>query len=126
MNKKVLIVEDEEDILEVLTDKLTREKLSVSVARDGDEGLVRAFSDKPDLILLDIVMPRVNGLDMLVKLRADDWGKNVPVILLTNLSATEEKIIKAIIEYRPVFYLVKSDWKIDDVARKVKEVLGMK
>ena len=60
---------------------------------------------------------------MFKKLREDKWGKNVPVILLTNLSATDEKLIKAMVENEPAYYLVKSDWKINDVVEKVKETL---
>jgi len=123
-NKKILVVEDETDILDVLTDTFKREGAEVFRAEDGDEGLKIALAEKPDVILLDIIMPKVSGLDMLRDLRKDDWGKAVPVILLTNLSATEEKIIRSIVEYRPVFYLVKSDWKIADVVKKVKGIIG--
>ncbi|OGI69668.1 hypothetical protein A3A09_02950 [Candidatus Nomurabacteria bacterium RIFCSPLOWO2_01_FULL_42_20] len=123
--KKILIIEDETDLLEVLADRLAFEGFGPIKCKNGENGLLVAFRERPDLILLDIVMPGLDGLQVLKKLRADDWGKGVPVIILTNLSATDEKIVKSILEYRPIFYLVKSDWKIDDVVKKVKEVLGI-
>lgn len=121
-NKTILIVEDEEDLREALIDKLRREGFLPLGAKDGEEGLKLALKEHPDLILLDIVMPKMDGMTMMKKLREDNWGKNVSIILLTNLSATEE-IVTGIVEDRPFYYLVKSDWKINDVIEKVKEVL---
>lgn len=123
--KKILIVEDEQDMREALVDKLTREKFYVLEAKNGEEGLEQSFKEHPDLILLDIVMPKMDGMTMMKRLREDKWGENVPIILLTNLSA-DEKIMRGIVEDQPIFYLVKSDWKIGDVVEKVKERLGMK
>lgn len=76
----------------------------------------------PDLILLDIVMPKMDGMTMLAQLREDEWGKTARVITLTNLSDTE-KVAEAI-EHGSYEYLVKSDWKIEDVVAKVREKLG--
>ena len=122
-NKTILIVEDEQDLREALADKLTREAFTVLEAKNGKEGLDKALGEHPDLILLDIVMPEMDGMTVLRKLREDTWGKTVPVILLTNLSATEESIIEEMVKYAPSHYLVKSDWKIKDVVEKIKETL---
>jgi len=119
--RKILIVEDEAALREALVDKLTRESFNVLAAQNGEEGLEIALKEHPDLILLDIIMPKMDGMTMMKKLREDTWGKDVHIILLTNLSATEEKIIKGIVENEPSYYLVKSDWKIGDVVKKVKE-----
>lgn len=124
--KKILIVEDEQDKREALVDKLTREGFETLEAKDGVEGLESSLKEHPDLILLDIVMPKMDGMTMMKKLREDQWGGSVPIILLTNLSATDEKIIKGIVEDEPAYYLVKSDWKIKDVIQKVKETLEIK
>src|SRR5689334_6315852 len=83
---KILIVDDEKPLLEALTDKFTREKFSTFGASDGEEGLEVAKRIQPDIILLDIVMPKMDGMTMLKLLREEPWGKDVPVILLTNLS----------------------------------------
>lgn len=122
-NKTILIVEDEQDLREALADKLTREAFTVLTAKNGKVGLDSALLKHPDLILLDIVMPEMDGMTVLKKLREDVWGKTVPVILLTNLSATEENIIEEMVKYAPSHYLVKSDWKISDVVEKIRETL---
>src|SRR3989344_7557831 len=112
--KKILIVEDEDMIRKPYADELQDEGFSVVTAANGQEGLKVALQEKPDLILLDIVMPVMSGMDMMKKLREDNWGKKVPIILLTNLSANEN-IIKGVIKDEPLYFLVKSDWSMKDV-----------
>jgi DNA-binding response OmpR family regulator len=120
--KKILIVEDEEEMLEALKDKFEIEKFKTFTAGDGEGGLKKSLDIHPDLILLDIIMPKMNGIEMLRKLRADAWGKKVPVVILTNLSdaiqlSEAEKIgISA--------YLVKADWGLKDIIAVVKEILN--
>ncbi len=123
--KKILIVEDEPSMLQVLSDALRAEKFDVVTASDGIEGLRQAETHHPDLILLDIVMPKMDGVSMMKKLRSEsDWGKNVPIIILTNLSADDE-ILKSVTLSEPAYYLIKTNWTITDVIIKVKERLGM-
>lgn len=124
-NKKILIVEDELDLREALVDKLTDEGFDALEAKNGEEGLEYALKEHPALILLDIVMPKMDGMTMMKKLREDEWGKSVPIIMLTNLNVTDA-IIRRIIEDEPSYYLVKSDWKIEDVVKTVRERLGIK
>jgi DNA-binding response OmpR family regulator len=119
MLKKILIVEDETTLLEVLEKKFTKEKFQVLLAKNGLEGLDIALSEHPDMILLDIVMPVMDGLTMLEKLRQDSWGRNAHVILLTNLADTDQ--VASATNLRVFDYLVKSNWKIEDVVKKVKE-----
>ena len=119
--KKILIVEDEISLLNALRDKLTHENFAVLEAKNGEEGLAVALREHPDLILLDIVMPKMDGMTMLRKLREDLWGKSAKVIILTNLS-DKEKMAEAL-EQKLHKYLVKSDWKIEDVVAKVREQL---
>jgi len=122
-NKKhVLLIEDEEPLQLVLTDVLSDEGYDVSLAKDGVEGLDRALSQHPDLVLLDILMPKMDGLEMLRKLREDEWGKKVPVIVLTNLSDNED--IASAVEENVFEYFVKSDIKIDEVVARIKEKIG--
>ena len=120
--KKILIVEDEESLRGALRDKFAWEGFDVLEAGDGEEGLKAALREHPDLILLDIIMPKMDGITMLKKLREDDWGKEAQVILLTNLS-DNEKLSEALAQ-GTYDYLVKSDWKIADVVAKVRERLG--
>lgn len=119
--KKILIVDDEKDMREILSDKFTGHGFSVILASDGEDGLEKALKNKPLLILLDIAMPKVDGLAMLEKLRNDDWGKNVPVFLLTNISDIE-KIEKAK-ELGIQEYMLKVEWQMSQVVEKVKEYI---
>lgn len=120
-NKKILIVDDEPSLLTALRDKLTREGFTAIEAKNGEEGLEVALRDHPDLILFDIIMPVMDGMTMLKKLREDAWGKNAQVIILTNLSENEK--VSQAVELGSYEYLVKSDWKIEDVVAKVREKL---
>lgn len=118
-NKTILIVEDEAPLLKALSAKFKHEGYATLEARDGEEGLETALSQKPDMILLDIVMPKMDGLTMLEMLRKDAWGKDVPVMLLTNLN-DPIKVADAIKE--GVYdYLVKTNWKLEDVLEKVAQ-----
>lgn len=121
----ILIVEDEPAMRLTLVDNLVSEGFNALQAGDGVEGLSVASMHHPDLILLDILMPRMDGLTMMQKLRAQDaWGKKVPIILLTNLSPNEDKIMKRITEDEPTYYLVKSNSPISDVLEKIRERLS--
>ncbi len=121
----ILVVEDESTIRQPLMDNLVSEGFNVLQAKDGVEGLTVASVHHPDLILLDILMPRMDGLTMMKKLRTTSaWGKKVPIILLTVLNPGEEKIIKCIAEDEPAYYLVKTDWKMSDVIEKINERLS--
>lgn len=121
----ILIVEDEVPMLNALHDKLTREGFSVLTARNGEEGLKVALRDRPDLILLDVVMPRMDGITMLRKLRRESaWGRTARVIVLTNLSSDNEQRNRDITETEPAFYLVKANWTLKDVVAKIRERLS--
>ena len=120
--KTILIVEDEQYIRQILADRFSYEGFSVLEAEDGVQGLEVALEECPDLILLDIVMPKMDGITMMKKLRRHKAGKDIPIILLTNLSANDGGTKK----YKPAFYLIKSDWKIKDVIKKAKEKLKLK
>lgn len=121
----ILIVEDEVSMRNVLRDKLTREGFATLEAKNGEEGLKVSLREHPDLILLDIVMPKLDGMTMLKKLRAEnEWGESVPVIILTNLTSDNEQRMRDVTEVEPTYYLVKTDWKIEDVVVKIRERLG--
>jgi len=101
---------------------LTDEDYEMIEAKDGRAGLDLALKEHPDLILLDILMPKMDGVQVMKKLREDSWGKNVPVILLTKLDLDDQKL-REIVQYGAAYYLVKRDWSLEDVVKKVKEVL---
>jgi two-component system response regulator VicR len=119
----VLIIEDEALQLDILTHELSEKGYRVLKATNGEVGLDLAFQNKPDLILLDIIMPRMDGMTVMKKIREhDDWGKKVPIVLLTNLDTNEERL-KSITRDQPSYYLVKSEWSISQVLKKVEDSL---
>ena len=120
--KKVLIVEDEKSLMEALNKKFTAEGFKVVEAVNGKEGLDKSLSERPDVILLDIIMPVMDGMTMLKKLREDSWGKLANVVLLTNLSDPQR--MEEALEKGAFDYLVKSDWRLEDVVKKVEGKIG--
>lgn len=120
-NKKILVIEDEAPLLNVIVDKLISAGYSVIKAADGQQGLDLALSEKPDLILLDIIMPVMDGITMLKNLRQNDIGKDIEVVLLTN--SNEYKMLAEALEQGARDYLVKSDWNLDDVVKLVDSKL---
>lgn len=122
--KKILIIEDEKSLQKALSEEGEHEGFSCKIASDGEEGLRLALDEKPDLIILDLLLPKKDGLTMLKELRSDSWGAEARVLILTNLSADNSDRVKAAVETYPEYYLVKSDWSIADIFKKVKEMLG--
>lgn len=123
MKKLVLIVEDEESLSKVLVEKLKEVgEIKILEARDGEEGLKKAFEFQPDLIILDLILPKLEGMALLRKVREDDWGKRVAVIILSNLSVPEkvEEAKKLGVED----YFIKTDISLDEVLKLVKKKLG--
>ncbi len=122
-NKKILIVEDEELMLKTLVERFNKEGYQVLAAPDGEIGLKMALDEQPDIILLDIVLPKVDGMTLMRRVRETNlWGKEVPIILLTNLNA-DDNITEAVTKEKPAYYLVKTDWTMDKIVEKVKERL---
>lgn len=121
MTKKILIAEDDTLLAKTLSTSLKEEGYEVFTGNDGLEGFTLAKEHKPDLILCDINMPKMDGISMLKKIRSKDWGKDLKIIMLTNLS-DENKVLEAL--KNSVFtYLVKSDWELEKVVEKIKEQL---
>jgi len=123
MAKKLLIVDDEKIIREPLAEKFEDEGFEVSTAADGEEGLAKALETLPDLILLDVVMPKMNGLEMLEKLRASEKGKDIKVIVFTNVNEVEK--VEDAAQSGASEYLVKVEWSLENLVKKVKSKVGM-
>lgn len=121
--KTILIVEDEKSLRNAIADVLRSNDFIPQEAKNGREGVEMALAEHPDLILLDLLMPEMDGMTALKKIREDGWGAHVPVIILTNLSATNEQLVEDMVTQKPLEYLIKSDWKIFDVVKKIQEVL---
>jgi len=121
MKKILLAVEDERPLLQAIREKFTSEGFNVVTASNGQEGLEAAFKDRPNIILLDILMPEMNGIAMLDKLREDEWGKTVPVIALTNVDS--EETIQQLKQKGVGEYLIKSNWPMSNIVEIVNKAL---
>ena len=121
-NKKtILLVEDDAFVSDIYHTKLTEEGYEVIIAENGLEAMKKLGEIAPDLILLDIVMPYMDGLEVLNKLKADEKWKQIPVILLTNLSQKEE--VEEGLKSGANDYLIKSHFTPSEVVTKVKALL---
>ncbi|PIZ46058.1 response regulator [candidate division WWE3 bacterium CG_4_9_14_3_um_filter_41_6] len=119
--ERILIVEDDFFIRELYERQFTKEGYDVLVADDGAKGLVMASQEKPELILLDIMLPKLNGLDLLRTLKTKDETKSIPVILLTNLG--QESVIKEGFELGAESYLIKSAYTPSQIIEEIKNFL---
>ena len=121
MSQKILVVEDDTFLREMIVKKLKTGGYEVDAAVDGGKAFEKIKEETKDLIILDLMMPEVDGFQFLEKLRADEEKKDIPVIVLSNLGQKEE--IDKAKEMGVVDYLVKAQFTPDDITTKVKEVL---
>lgn len=119
--QKVLIVEDEPLLLKALFEKIAREYECIT-AINGQEAKDIALKQHPDLILLDLVMPKQDGISFLKDLRKDEWGKTAKVIVLTNLS--DDKSMQDANQLNILQYLIKANLKLDEVMEHINMTLG--
>ncbi len=119
--KKILLIEDEQALQKTVGDRLSQEGYEIISALDGEIGLNLANAKKPDLILLDLILPKIQGLDVLKKLKETKETKEIPVIILTNLEEME-KINKAL-ELGATAYLVKANYSLEELVEKIKNLL---
>lgn len=122
MDKKILVVEDNESLCNVLADTFTDEGFTVKTAFDGEEGLSAAKEWQPDVILLDLLLPKMDGEELLKELRQEEGGENILVIALTNSDSSEK--VYNLMNLGVTDYLTKSDWELSDLVAKVKERLN--
>ncbi|HSX44956.1 MAG TPA: response regulator [Candidatus Saccharimonadales bacterium] len=121
MAKRIAIIEDEVSISKLYEFKFIKEGYDVKTAFNGKDGLELVEKFLPNVILLDLLMPEMNGEEMLTKLRETDWGKDIKVIILTNVSRQEAPESMANLEISR--YIVKAEMTASQVAEVVKEVL---
>lgn len=117
LNKKILIAEDEEVLLEVLEKKLKQEGFEVIAAKNGEEGLEKMKESLPDLVLLDIVMPKKDGFGVMEEMKKDEKLKNIPVIIISNSGQNVE--IEKALKMGVKDYLVKTEFDPQEVIEKV-------
>lgn len=119
--KKILFVEDEAALQKSFGETLEQEGYEIIKALDGKKGLKLAKEEKPDLILLDLILPRLSGFEVLEKLKDNEELKSIPVIILTNLERAED--INKALELGATTYLVKANYSMEDIVNKVGKAL---
>lgn len=122
MPKKILFVEDEAALQKTFNDILKQEGYEVVSALDGEIGLKLAQTEKPDLILLDLILPKLHGFEVLKQLKEDVATKDIPIIVLTNLEATGD--VEKALELGATTYLVKATYSLEEVITKIKKAIG--
>lgn len=119
--KKILIIEDEKTLRFLIVQTLIQEGFEVEEAIDGEEGIQKLKKNKPDLILLDLLLPNINGFEVLSKIKRDSDLESIPVIILSNLGQEEE--IKKGLNLGAIDYLIKAHFTLDQIVARVKKVL---
>ncbi len=119
MAKKILIIEDEQTLVKALATTLQEEGFEVGVANDGQKGWEEMTQNKPDLILLDLILPKMDGFAVLAKMKQSEDLKDVPVLVVTNLSDVTDKVKSLGAEE----CLVKSDESVENIIDKVRKNL---
>jgi len=122
MSSKILVIEDEEIILGLLQRKLENEGYEVVIARNGEEGIAKMKEEKPDLILLDIVMPKKGGFEVMEEKNKDKETKDIPIIIVSNSGQPVE--LDRARELGAKDWLVKTEFDPQEVIRKVKKQIG--
>lgn len=120
---KILLVEDDKILLEMYKDKFTNEKFEVETASDGQDGINKMKSFKPDIVLLDLIMPRVSGFEVLKMAKADPELREIPILVLTNIYADAEDLVK---NWGVEFFLLKANYTPENIAAKVKQIISGK
>lgn len=119
--KKILFIEDDPNLVKSLKEFIEREGFEYISSFDGEDGLALAKKETPDLILLDLILPKKSGFEVLSEIKADERLAAIPVVIVTNLEG--EKDIEKALSLGADTYLVKANYSLEEVARKVKEVL---
>ncbi len=118
---KVLIIEDDKFLSELISTKLDKEGYEVDIALDGETGLTKIKEGKPTIILLDIMLPGIDGFEVLEKMQADEASKNIPVVILSNFGQ-EEKVERGL-TLGAKDYLVKANFTTGEIVEKIKSTL---
>ena len=122
MAKKILIVEDDKFLRELIAQKLIKEGYDIAEAVDGEKGIKAVEDEKPDLVLLDLILPGIDGFDVLAKMKEDPKMAEVPVIILSNLGQKDD--IERGLRLGAVDYLIKAHFTPGEIIGKIKSILG--
>lgn len=118
--KNILIVEDDTSLSQALSEFLSSD-FNIQLASNGQEGLASFNANEPDVIILDLLMPKMDGYEFLKKIRELESGENIPIVILTNYSMSDPKTAEAVITYKPTHFFVKSSLKLKELLVYLKE-----
>lgn len=121
MTKTILIIEDDKFLRELIARKLNKESYETSEAIDGEEGIKKIKEEKPSLVLLDLILPGIDGFEVLSRMRDDPTLAQIPVIILSNLGQKED--VERGLKLGAVDYLIKAHFTPGEIIEKVKNVL---
>lgn len=119
--KKILLIEDDLVLRETLVEFLEKEGFATVAASDGEMGLKIALKGEPDLVILDVILPKRNGFEVLEELKSNTKMKNIPVMVLTNLASLDD--IEKALSLGATSYLVKGDYKLQEIVEKIRLIL---
>lgn len=121
MAYKILVVEDDKFLRELITQKLAREGYDVKEAVDGEEGVVKVKEEKPDVILLDLILPGIDGFEVLAKIKEDPEVENIPVVILSNLGQRDD--VERGLKLGAVDFLIKAHFTPGEIIEKVEKIM---
>ncbi len=124
MSKTILIIEDDKFLRALISQKLTKEGYDVSEAVDGEEGARKVKDEKPMLVLLDLILPGIDGFEVLAKIKEDPSLSSIPVIILSNLGQRED--VEKGLRLGAIDYLIKAHFTPGEIIEKIKNVLSEK
>jgi len=121
MTKKILIIEDDKFLRELIVQKLVKEGYGVSEAVDGEEGLKKLKTEQPDLVLLDLILPGIDGFEVLTRRKEEPALLSIPIIILSNLGQKED--VERGLKLGAVDYLIKAHFTPREIIEKIKNTL---
>ena len=121
MAKKILVIEDDKFLRRLITQRLTKEGYNTSEATNGEEGIKKVKEEKPDLVLLDLILPEINGFEVLSRIKGDPDLAPIPVIILTNVDQKED--MEKGLRMGAVDYLIKAHLTPGEIVERIKNVL---
>ena len=121
MAKKILVIEDDKFLRELISQKLLQEGYEVAEAVDGEKGLQALEKEKPDLVLLDLILPGIDGFEVLAKMKGNSETANIPIVILSNLGQKDD--IEKGLKMGAVDYLIKAHFTPAEIIEKIREVL---
>ena len=124
LKSKILIIEDDKFLRDLLSQKLSREGFKVTAAVDGEEGFKSAVEDAPDLILLDLVLPGIDGFSILERIKKEAKLSSVPVLILSNLGQKED--VDRALALGAVDFMIKANFTPGEISERIKSILKKK